>query len=123
MTITEGDETTLMPLGRDGWVGNSAERETCAAILRAMRRKVRKIRSGKYQSASRYDLLIYVNVRAFFYDNGVTVDLLKESISKWHLQWGGLGHVNVIASCFLYYDVINNQTEFPLFKYEIEEFS
>ncbi len=118
MTVTEGDETSLQPLGRDGWAGNSAERETCAAILRAMRRKARKIRAGGYRPASRYDVLIYVNVRAFFYDADETVRLLVQRTSRWYPQWAVLGRVGVIASLHLYIDVSDNLTRLPLFNFE-----
>lgn len=120
LTTTEGDETTLQLLGRDGWAGNSAERETCAAILRAMRRKANKIRAGKYRPASRYDVLIYVNVRAFFYDADDTVSLLVQRISRWYPQWAEIGRVEVIASLHLYHDVTDNLTRLPLFNFEAE---
>lgn len=123
LTITEGHETSLQPLGRDGWVRNSAERETCAAILRAMRKKAHKIQVGKYRPASRYDVLIYVNVRAFFYDADETVGLLAERISRWNSRWAALGRVSVITSLYLYYDVTDNRTRMPLFKFEPEQYS
>lgn len=118
LTITEGDESSVRPLGRDGSAGNSAERETCAAILRAMRRKAKKIRAGKYRAAARYDVLIYVNVRAFFYNADESINLLIPRVSRWRSQWTGLGRVEVITSLNLYTDVTGNLAQFPLFNYD-----
>jgi len=116
----ECSEATLVSLGRgDGWVGDSAERETCAAILRAMRRKAMKIRSGKYRPASRYDVLIYVNVRAFFYDFDATFGLLVQRVARWKSQWTALGQVHVITSLFLFSDVTGSLKKLPLVKIEV----
>lgn len=113
LTVTEGDTTSLRPLGRDGWRGNSAERETCAAILRAMHKKARKIRG--YGLTSQCDLLIYVNVRAFFYDIDEVVDLLGERVSRWHPQWAALGCVSVVTKRYLLINVTNHLNRLPLF--------
>jgi hypothetical protein len=118
LTETEGDgSSTVRPLGRDGWAGNSAEREACASILRAMRRKARKLRSGKYRPAARYDVLIYVSTRASFYGADETVRLLMERISKWQSQWAGMGRVEVITGLYLYQIVTGTVTRLPLYDY------
>jgi len=67
-TDDETHEETVVAtlLSGDGFVDDDPERDTCAAVLRAMRRKARLIRRGGYQPAARHDVLIYINVRAFF---------------------------------------------------------
>ena len=121
LTMTEGAESSLVGLGRDGWAGNSAERETCAAILRAMRRKARKIRAGGYRSVSRYDVLIYVNVRAFFYNADDAVNLLVQRAIRWNAQWAGLGRVEVLTSLRLYSDITGDRNRLTLFRYAADE--
>ena len=83
-----------------------------------MRRKARKIRAGGYRPASRYDVLIYVNVRAFFYDADETVRLLVQRIFRWYPQWAVLGRVGVITPLNLYHDVTDNLIRLPLFNFE-----
>ncbi len=114
LTISEGKEPSVQLLGRDGWAGNSAERETCAAILRAMRRKAKKIRNGHYKPISRYDVLIYVNVRAFFYSDEEVFRLLLPRIARWRSQWSGLGRVEIIAALHLFHDVTQKPILLPL---------
>jgi hypothetical protein len=115
-TETEGGECDH--LSGDGWSGNSPERSACAAILRAMRRKARKVRGGKYRPASRYDLLIYVDVEAFFYQPEVAVTVLLPRLRRWKTQWEGLGKVSIIARQSLYFDVTENLIPLTLFNYE-----
>ena len=123
LTETEGnEECSKATLGRgDGWVGDSAERQTCAAILRAMRRKATKVRAGKYRPASQYDVLVYVNVEAFFYDAGATIDLLTQRVARWKSQWTVLGQVHIITSLFLFSDVTRLPKRLPLVESRAQE--
>lgn len=108
------DTSNLVSLDQEGWHSNSAERETCAAILHAIRRKVRKIRDGKYRKASCYDLLIYTNVRPFFYDRLELANILKPRVSRWHSQWLAVRKVNVITDPYLLFDIIGDFKTLPL---------
>ena len=117
LTAMEKNETHPRLLRREGWRGNSAEREACAAILRAMRRKARKIKRGKYRPALRHDILIYVNMRAFFYDVQEVIELLSKSVTRWRNQWDPLGQVHVLTASELLVDVTNNLRRMPLVGY------
>jgi len=117
LTRTEGSSGCDLLEG-DGSVGDSPEREACAAIIRAMRRKSMKTKKGKYRPASRYDLLIYVDVEAFFFDSNKSIQLLLPRLRRWKIQWQGLGRVSIIASQNLYYDVTANIIPLRLFEYE-----
>ncbi len=114
------DEPKLVSLGRNGWRSDSAERETCSAILWAMRRKARKIKYGKYRSNLQHDLLIYVNVRAFFYDNAEVAGLLNQRAIRWNNQWSVLGSVSVILSRNIILDVTRNPIRLPISEYSDE---
>jgi len=101
----------------DGWVGDSPEREACAAILDAMQKKAKKIEAGKFSPLSRYDLLIYENVSAFFYDDSKAMKFLKNVVGQTPCQLASLGKVSIITGSRLYYDVTGNMTCFPIFQY------
>ncbi len=115
LTRLAGDTEHLHPLGRDCRLGVGPEFQTCAAVLRAMRRKAEKIRRGGYRPASRYDLLIYVNVRAFFYDPDELADMLGERVSRKPAQWAALGDVYVITASHLLLNVTKDLRRLPLF--------
>jgi hypothetical protein len=100
---TEGQEGWhLLPGG--GWVGNSAERECCAAILCAANRKARSIKKAGYTPADRYDLLLYINIRAFFYNEEDMVEMLVSKARPWAAHWK-LGKVSAITNDNLLYDL------------------
>lgn len=111
----ELDKVLISSLGRGTWVGDSPEKETCDAILRAIIKKAEKIRGGKYFPLPRYDLLIYVNVRAFFYNNNELIGLLRNYMSCWQKQWSFLGRVNVISSEYLLFDFFKDFKKLELF--------
>jgi hypothetical protein len=98
---TEGQEGWHL-LSGDGWVGNSAERECCAAILCAANRKARSIKKPGYTPADRYDLLLYINIRAFFYNEEEMAEMLVSKSHRWVAHWnrsGKLGKVSAMRTC------------------------
>jgi len=113
---TEGREGAHLLAG-DGWVGNSAERECCAAILSAANRKARSIGKPGYTPATRYDLLLYVNIRAFFYDEEEMAEMLLSKARRWAAHWNRsdkLGKVSAITSHQLLYDLLGENRSLPL---------
>jgi len=119
LTETEGEEgeegADLLP--GDAWVGNSAERECCAAVVRAANRKARSIGKSGYTPAARYDLLLYINARAFFYFEEEMAEMLLNKARRWVAHWnrsGKLGKVSAITNDSLLYDLAGNTRTLPL---------
>ena len=116
LTDTEGEEAEEFELYRGGpSVGDSPEREACTAILSAGKRKAKKVRQGKYRPLPRYDLLIYVSVRADFYKPDEAMHLLLRCAPQRPALWSGLGQVSIIANSHLYHDVTGNLVRLPFF--------
>jgi hypothetical protein len=116
LTATEGEKGWHL-LSGDGWVGDSAERECCAAILRAASRKAWSIEKPGYKPAARYDLLLYINIRAFFYNEEQMAELLFSRARRWVAYWnrsGKLGKVSAITNDSLLYDLTGDGKALPL---------
>jgi hypothetical protein len=98
-TLEEGEECPSL-IGKyggryaDGAVGDQPERDLIADTLRAIRRKVTKLRKGVYEPTPTLELLIYANSNAsFLSDERRAIEMLKPFL--WQRTWRLFAHTNI----------------------------
>jgi len=102
-------------LNGEGWVGDSVEKEWIDIILNAIDKKISDLNKPNFQTASRYELLVYDNSHvAEMVHLKAAIPLLKNAIfEKFGLiSKRNFRSISVIHSDELLYDVMNSCTIF-----------